>query len=77
MCLLGGPGTVLGPAVGTAAFLLLEEVLWSNFLEYNRAILGALIVLIIFFLPGGLLKISLRKIFARVIRRNNDAEGAL
>jgi branched-chain amino acid transport system permease protein len=76
MCLLGGPGTVLGPAAGTAVFLLLEEVLWSNFLEYNRAILGALIVLIIFFLPGGLLKISLRKIFARVIRRNNDAEGA-
>ena len=41
MCLLGGAGTVLGPVVGTAAFMLLEEVLWANFLDYNRAILGA------------------------------------
>ena len=64
MCLLGGAGTVLGPAVGTAVFLLLEEVLWSNFLDYNRAILGAAIVIIIFFLPGGLLKMSLRKILS-------------
>jgi branched-chain amino acid transport system permease protein len=65
MCLLGGPGTVFGPVVGTVAFLVLEEVFWSNFLEYNRAILGAVIVIIIFFLPGGLLKIPFRKIFAR------------
>ena len=55
MCLLGGPGTVLGPVVGTAAFMLLEEVFWANFLDYNRAILGAVIVILIFFLPGGLL----------------------
>ena len=55
MCLLGGPGTVLGPVVGTAAFTLLEEVFWANFLDYNRAILGVVIVILIFFLPGGLL----------------------
>jgi branched-chain amino acid transport system permease protein len=76
MCLLGGPGTVLGPVVGTAAFLLLEEVFWSNFLEYNRAILGAAIVIIIFFLPGGLLKIPYRKLFARVTRRNDNVAAA-
>lgn len=69
MSLLGGPGTVFGPVVGTAAFLLLEEVFWTNFLEYNRAILGAVIVIIIFFLPGGLLKIPYRKMFARITRR--------
>lgn len=61
MCLLGGVGTVLGPVVGTAAFTLLEEFFWSNFLDYNRAILGAVVVIIIFALPGGLLNISLRK----------------
>jgi branched-chain amino acid transport system permease protein len=67
MCLLGGPGTVLGPVVGTAAFMLLEEVFWANFLDYNRAILGAVIVLLIFFLPRGLLAIPYGKIAARLV----------
>ena len=49
MCLLGGAGTVFGPVVGAAAFLMLEEFFWANFLEYNRAILGAVIVVLIFF----------------------------
>jgi branched-chain amino acid transport system permease protein len=61
MCMLGGVGTVLGPVVGAASFLLLEEFFWSHFLDYNRAILGAVIVIIIFLLPGGLLKIPYRK----------------
>jgi branched-chain amino acid transport system permease protein len=68
MCLLGGPGTVLGPVVGTAVFTLLEEVFWANFLDYNRAILGAVIVILIFFLPGGLLALSYRGLSARLIR---------
>jgi branched-chain amino acid transport system permease protein len=69
MCLLGGPGTVLGPVVGTAAFMLLDEVFWANFLDYNRAILGAVIVLLIFFLPGGLLGLSYRNLAAHIARR--------
>jgi branched-chain amino acid transport system permease protein len=69
MCLLGGPGTVMGPIVGTAVFTLLEEVFWANFLDYNRAILGAVIVVLIFFLPGGLLALSYRDIVARLTRR--------
>ena len=72
MCLLGGPGTVLGPVIGTAALTLLEEVFWANFLDYNRAILGVVIVILIFFLPGGLLALSYRDVaarFARMLRR--------
>jgi branched-chain amino acid transport system permease protein len=66
MCLLGGAGTVLGPVVGAAAFILLEEFFWANFLDYNRAILGAVIVILIFFLPGGLLSIHYRQMLARI-----------
>ena len=66
MCLLGGPGTALGPVMGTAVFTLLEEVFWANFLDYNRAILGAVIVVLIFFLPGGLLALSYRNIVGRI-----------
>lgn len=57
MVLLGGPGTVFGPVLGAWAFVITEELIWAYYLEYNRAILGIVIVLLIFFLPGGLLKL--------------------
>jgi branched-chain amino acid transport system permease protein len=66
MCLLGGAGTVFGPIVGAAAYSLLEEFFWANFLDYNRAILGAVIVILIFFLPGGLLQLRSRGLLARL-----------
>jgi branched-chain amino acid transport system permease protein len=69
MAMLGGAGTVLGPIIGAATFSLLEEFFWANFLEYNRAILGFVIVILIFVLPGGLLKFNykvwLKKLQAR------------
>jgi branched-chain amino acid transport system permease protein len=65
MAMLGGAGTVYGPIIGSAAFVLLEETIWAQFLDYHQAILGVVIVLLIFFLPGGLLKLDLRKMFGR------------
>lgn len=55
MVLLGGPGTPLGPIIGATSFIVIEQTVWSRFLEYNQAALGIVIVLLIFFLPGGLL----------------------
>ena len=66
MALLGGVGTVLGPVLGATAFIIMEEVIWAQFLELNRAILGIVIVVLIFFLPGGLLGISYRGLLSRV-----------
>jgi len=60
MVLLGGAGSVLGPLIGSAALVLLEETVWARFLDYHQAILGALIVALIFFLPGGLMGLRLR-----------------
>src|SRR5690606_25267906 len=43
MVLLGGAGTVLGPVLGAAAFMALDEFAWSNFLEVHTGILGVLV----------------------------------
>lgn len=72
MVLLGGAGTLLGPVVGAVSFVLLEELFWANFLAWNRAIMGAIIVLVIFFLPGGVLKIDLKKIKAKLFASNQQ-----
>ena len=61
MAMLGGAGTVLGPAIGAVLFLVLEEVVWRNLLEVHAAALGLVIVLLIFFLPGGLLGLLRRR----------------
>lgn len=53
MVLLGGTGTLMGPVVGAAAFLLLEEGL-KAVTENWMAIMGPIIVLIVLFLKDGL-----------------------
>lgn len=55
IALLGGAGTVLGPLLGAGLFLVMEEVVWRNFLEIHSAVLGVVIVALIFFLPDGIL----------------------
>ena len=65
MALLGGEGTVFGPVLGALVFVVLEESIWARFLDANQAILGLTIVILIFFLPGGLLRIDYRRWWKR------------
>lgn len=65
MVLLGGAGTVFGPIVGSAALVIFEETIWSRFLSLHQGILGLVIVLLIFFLPNGLLKIQWSKVLGK------------
>ncbi len=51
---LGGIGSISGPIVGAVAFLVLEEALWRNFLNFHAGFLGLVIVALLLFLPGGL-----------------------
>ena len=53
MVILGGMGTVFGPALGALAFLLLEEVL-SGYTEYWPVFLGPILVGIVLFAKRGL-----------------------
>ena len=62
MVMLGGAGTLFGPLIGVLAFIALEETIWSSFLELHQGMLGVIIVILIFFLPGGLLKLAWPKL---------------
>ena len=53
MAVLGGMGTVLGPVLGAAGFLLLEESL-SSVTEYANLILGPFLLLVALYVHGGI-----------------------
>jgi branched-chain amino acid transport system permease protein len=59
MALLGGAGTIVGPVVGAFIFQVMEELVWRNFLNVHLGLLGLIVVLLILFLPKGLLGIGL------------------
>jgi branched-chain amino acid transport system permease protein len=61
--LLGGSGTVMGPLYGAFIFEGISEIVWSRFLNLHLGILGILIILIIFFIPNGLID-TLRRGFS-------------
>lgn len=66
MVLLGGVGTVLGPVIGAALFLVLDEIVWTNLLAVHMGTLGLLIVVLVLFLPMGLASVRLRKLLLKV-----------
>ncbi len=51
--LIGGAGSILGPIIGAFIVELFAEVVWSAFLEYHLAVLGIIIIAIVFFVPKG------------------------
>lgn len=57
MVLLGGIGTVFGPVIGAVVLLTFEEVVWRNFLTIHAAALGVIIILLVLYLPNGLLSL--------------------
>lgn len=54
MVLLGGAGTVLGAVYGAFLFLLIEELVWRNLLQFHAGLLGIIVVCLVLFLPHGL-----------------------
>lgn len=54
MTLIGGAGTVLGPVVGAFLLELISETVWSRFLEWHLMVLGGIIVLVVIFMPRGI-----------------------
>jgi branched-chain amino acid transport system permease protein len=59
MVVLGGSGTLYGPMVGAAVFTLIERQL-SSLIPWWRLLLGTLFVLVVLFLPKGLVSLPTR-----------------
>lgn len=78
IALLGGAGTVFGPAIGAAVFIAMEEWVWRSFLSIHAAVLGLLIVALIFVLPNGLLGLIPQRQARRELRseRRRETQGA-
>jgi len=53
MVILGGAGTLVGPAIGAAAIVALENVI-SAYMERWVLVLGVIYVLVTLFAPSGL-----------------------
>ncbi len=85
ICLLGGVGTVWGPFIGAFTYSAIQEFLgalqgipgFSWVLDWTNVIFGAIVILLVVFLPKGILQIVQNKggftwrIFMRNVRENS------
>jgi branched-chain amino acid transport system permease protein len=60
MALMGGLGSPLGVVCGAFLYLGLEEVVWRNYIQIHSGVLGVLIILLLLFLPHGLISLRSR-----------------
>ena len=64
--IIGGIGTMAGPIVGTVVYIALDEVL-ASFPGWSNIILGAIAILVILFLPDGILGTLQKKFHFEVL----------
>jgi branched-chain amino acid transport system permease protein len=55
MAMLGGLGTVAGPVVGAATIYWMRDVVWANFADYHLMVEGLLMILIVLYMPEGIM----------------------
>ena len=72
MVMLGGAGTIAGPLVGAILYIFLKEVVWVNFINFHTAILGIIIITVIYVVTRGVLRLfqgpAWSKMSARLLR---------
>jgi branched-chain amino acid transport system permease protein len=59
--IIGGQGTILGPIIGAVALTLVSEEVWAQDPNLYQVIYGGIIVLVVLFMPGGLLALLQRR----------------
>ncbi|MGP3534358.1 branched-chain amino acid ABC transporter permease [Microbacterium sp. RD1] len=73
MVILGGVGTLLGPIIGAAVVVLVENVL-SSYVDRWPTVLGLIFILVILFARAGIAG-SARKLINRIRRRRSRSEA--
>jgi branched-chain amino acid transport system permease protein len=79
IAMLGGAGTLLGPVVGAALLLTAQELFKNQFQESHLMIYGILIVVVVLFLPEGIvggLQRLFRKKTTSLVQGSPPAEAA-
>ncbi|GMQ78323.1 MAG: branched-chain amino acid ABC transporter permease [Anaerolineae bacterium] len=52
--MLGGLGTIAGPVLGAVLLYWMRDIIWANFLQFHLIIQGLVLILIVLFLPEGI-----------------------
>jgi len=67
MSYIGGVGTVHGPVLGALFYVILRELLAVKLVEFHLIIFGILFMIVVLFLPGGLVEAwrRIRRMIAR------------
>jgi branched-chain amino acid transport system permease protein len=67
MTYIGGIGSIIGPIIGAVFFVVVKEFLSLNFVEMHLIVFGVIFILVVLFLPGGLVEAweKIRKMIAR------------
>lgn len=55
--IFGGRGTILGPIIGSVVLTLVSEEVWAQDPNLYQVIYGGIIILVVLFMPGGLLSL--------------------
>jgi branched-chain amino acid transport system permease protein len=69
MALMGGLGSPLGVVCGAFVYLGLEEVVWRNYIQIHSAVLGVLIIVLLLFLPHGLVSLRPATLWRGIVGR--------
>lgn len=82
MTMLGGLGTVAGPVIGAVVVYWLRDILWANFLQFHLIIEGILLIIIVLFVPEGIMgalgdrsSIGLRQVWRRRFNKSRQDPG--
>jgi branched-chain amino acid transport system permease protein len=73
---IGGTGTIIGPVIGAVFFVVVKEILALKLTEIHLIVFGALFILVVLFLPGGLVQ-AWSKIRQAVVHRSRARAARL
>nr|VFK15128.1 MAG: branched-chain amino acid transport system permease protein [Candidatus Kentron sp. LFY] len=74
--LLGGAGTVWGPVLGAAIIMGSREFMWAEFPAAHLALLGILMIIVVFYMPKGILGLVSRRRTVRVDHASDNHVSA-